>query len=250
MPSRHLSEKENILLLPPAHRLPCLRESVRGKANKSCLGVRCPFPNTALADMFIFWPIKTKTTKNRILSYSSVCSLCLPCCSRALLSFSGEHPVQSGESFTNRCRFSNRATFCSPPPAFLSLFLPNLSSYKPDRRNKCCVFTSLAMSALQEQMAESSRLWGTACLPECNGNLLCRDSAFYLVKQCAVWTSTCRTMSSNGKFLQHVIQGYTQPSILEIFSGPWRPFGNNFFTKGLSKNQTVYPSLHQMRSLS
>lgn len=52
------------------------------------------------------------------------------------------------------------------------------------------------MSALQEQMAQSSGLWGTDCLPECNGNLLCRESAFDLVKQRTVWVNKHGAMSS------------------------------------------------------
>lgn len=81
MPSRHLMEKENILLFPPADRLPFLRESVWGKAKESCLGVRRPFPNTTLADMFIFWPVTRKKMVSVLFLTLSPCprhcTLCL-----------------------------------------------------------------------------------------------------------------------------------------------------------------------------
>lgn len=43
------------------------------------------------------------------------------------------------------------------------------------------------MSVLREQMAEGSGLWGTACLPERNGNFLCRDPALNIIKQYTIW---------------------------------------------------------------
>lgn len=92
MPSRHLREKENILLFPPVDRLLFLRESVWGKAKESCLGARRPFPNTTLADMFIFWPVASKKEKKtvsvpflRLSPSQRHCSVCLSCCFHVLL---------------------------------------------------------------------------------------------------------------------------------------------------------------------
>ena len=98
MPSRHRIEKENILF-PPADRLPFLRESVWGKAKESCLGVRRPFPNTTLADMFIFWSV-TREKMDSVLSMTLSASLrhrspCPSCCYQCP---PRELPVLSGES--------------------------------------------------------------------------------------------------------------------------------------------------------
>ena len=54
--------------------------------------------------------------------------------------------------------------------------------------NKCYIFASLQRQVLHEQMAEGSGLWGTACLPECNGNFLCRESALNTTMYILSWT--------------------------------------------------------------
>lgn len=100
MPSWHLREKENILLLPPADRLPFLRESVWGKANESCLGERPFLPNITLTDMFIFFQWKAKKMFFVLLMLFTAQALWSP----AALLFSSwrcfeEHLVLPGESF-------------------------------------------------------------------------------------------------------------------------------------------------------
>lgn len=112
MPSRHLREKENILFFPPADRLPFLRGSVWGKAKERCLGAGRPFPNTTLADMFIFWPVTREKMDSVLFLTLSASrrhrSLCLPCCFHVL------HPLWRTSSpprwvfpghSGNRCRF-------------------------------------------------------------------------------------------------------------------------------------------------
>lgn len=208
IPRRHLSEKENILLFPPALRLPILRESVWGKANESCLEVRCPFPNTALSDMFIFQPFKTKKQKKKTTGFCPTSCFAACACPAALV-FS---PLFWRTSSPIRWVFNKQVQvlklgnirfqfFFSPLAVPSFLIVTNISSYKPSGTINAFP-TSLAMSALQEQMAESSGLWGTACLPECNGNLLCREMAFHLVKQCKVCASKCNMMLFDGKLQQ------------------------------------------------
>lgn len=108
MPSRHLREKENILLFPPVDRLPFLRESVWGKAKESCLGARRPFPNTTLADMFIFWPVAREKKQALSPSWGShhLGDIAVSACPAVSMfsSLSGELPVLSGESSPSHSR--------------------------------------------------------------------------------------------------------------------------------------------------
>lgn len=207
IPSRHLMEKENILFFPPAGRLPFLTESVWGMVKERCLGARRPFPNTTLADMFIFWPVMRKqphtSSSWHFHHLADLVVSSLPWCLHVLLPlWRTSSPLRwvFPRSAGNRCRlfffFLREEGFRSntepprPPPYKKTIVnsIPwGLRRQKLTGGKKCSVFASLAWSVLQEQMAAGSGLWGTACLPECNGNILCRKPSLNIAKQYAMW---------------------------------------------------------------
>lgn len=83
---------------------------------------------------------------------------------------------------------SNTEPPCPPPykKTIVNSIPWGLRRQKLTGGKKCSVFASLAWSVLQEQMAAGSGLWGTACLPECNGNILCRELSLNIAKQYAM----------------------------------------------------------------